>query len=138
MIKFACDLTYNKEILLNASMEILLLFAIILFCIGIFKKRNKDILKIAGLMIVVFIAILSNNAYNYFFAIVIVATLITELDFLERIVAILRNVSDKYWDTVHIDTATSTEKAEKVEAEADAEVEAKTNVENELNAKCEV
>lgn len=69
---------------------------LILVIIFIWKSLKYSLLKLIGVFLVVALALVSNNNINYFLTILVVATLVTELDFLQNIAAIIRN-SDSYF-----------------------------------------
>lgn len=71
--------------------------ALICTAILIFKTRPAPAVKLLGSMMVLAMAFASNNAFVYALAIFVVATLVTELDFLEKLAALLWK-NDKYWD----------------------------------------
>lgn len=64
----------------------------------IFSPRPQAIsIKLLGSLMVLALAFAANNAFVYSLAIFIVATLVTDLDFLEKIAALFWN-RDKYWE----------------------------------------
>ncbi|MBZ9608216.1 hypothetical protein G9F73_010405 [Clostridium estertheticum] len=79
---------------LIASVAIIVSFLFII--ISIFKPIREHSLKIIGVLIVSAVALFANDSTCYFLAIIILATLVTNLDFLENISAIVRN-SDAYF-----------------------------------------
>ncbi len=75
---------------------ILICVCLILVIIFIWKSLKYSLLKLIGVFLVVALSLVSNDGVNYFLAILVVATLVTELDFLQNIAAILRN-SESYF-----------------------------------------
>ncbi|ULT55866.1 hypothetical protein L1999_22675 [Neobacillus drentensis] len=72
--------------------------ALILICIFIWTKLlRKDVLKVIGILIVLGLSLFANDATSYFLAILVLATLVTNLNFLQNIAAIIRN-SDAYFN----------------------------------------
>src|SRR5688572_18731892 len=52
-------------------------------------RSEKNVwIRLLGSLMVLCLALAANNWFVYFFAILVIATLITELDFLERVVAL--------------------------------------------------
>lgn len=81
-----------REIIAFFLIVISIVFVLLSYCI---KIRNHS-LKIIGILIVLSTALFANDANSYFLSIIILATLVTNLDFLENISAILRN-SEAYF-----------------------------------------
>lgn len=61
------------------------------------EKNRASIVKLIGSALVLALAFAANNAFTYGLAIFIVATLVTDLDFLEKLAALFWN-RDKYWE----------------------------------------
>ena len=61
------------------------------------EKNRSSIVKLIGSALVLALAFAANNAFTYGLAIFIVATLVTDLDFLEKLAALFWN-RDKYWE----------------------------------------
>jgi hypothetical protein len=61
------------------------------------EKNRSSIVKLIGSALVLALAFAANNAFTYGLAIFIVATLVTDLDFLEKLAAFFWN-RDKYWE----------------------------------------
>ena len=62
-----------------------------------YEKNRASIVKLIGSALVLALAFAANNAVTYGLAIFIVATLVTDLDFLEKLAALFWN-RDKYWE----------------------------------------
>lgn len=81
--------------ILSASFSVV---GLIVAAIYIFYPRSQAIsIKLLGSLMVLALAFAANNAFVYSLAIFIVATLVTDLDFLEKIAALFWN-RDKYWE----------------------------------------
>jgi hypothetical protein len=80
------------------------------------------VIRLAAMLLVVTLAVYSNNAWNYFAAIFIIASAVTELEFLERLAAIIRG-SKEYFDY-----AKSQVPIDEVRAKVAAEAEAAENL----------
>ena len=76
---------------------ILCLLALVLAIISLFFKERSYVTRIFVLMFIFSIALFSNHWATYFAALFIIATTITELEFLERLAAIIRG-SKHYFD----------------------------------------
>lgn len=61
------------------------------------EKDRNSVVKLIGSALVLALAFAANNAFTYGLAIFIVATLVTDLDFLEKLAALFWN-RDKYWE----------------------------------------
>lgn len=73
------------------------LAALILVIVSLFSKDRSFVTRIFGLMFIFSISLFSNHWSTYFASIFIIATTITELEFLERLAAIIRG-SKHYFD----------------------------------------
>jgi hypothetical protein len=71
------------------------LFGLALSIVAAFGVRVA--IRLGAMLLVVALALYSNNAWNYFAAIFITASAVTELEFLERLAAIIRG-SKEYFD----------------------------------------
>lgn len=90
-------LEYITKYPINEVMGLILIcVCLILVTIFIWKSLKYSLLKLIGVFLVVALSLVSNDGINYFLAILVVATLVTELDFLQNIAAILRN-SESYF-----------------------------------------
>lgn len=90
-------LEYITNYPINEVMGLILIcVCLILVIIFIWKSLKYSLLKLIGVFLVVALSLVSNDGVNYFLAILVVATLVTELDFLQNIAAILRN-SESYF-----------------------------------------
>lgn len=87
-----------------------------------FSRSQIVSIKLLGSLMVLALAFAANSAVVYFLAIFIVATLVTDLDFLEKIAAIFWN-RDKYWEYRMVQIPPADVKA-RVASEAQQEVEA--------------
>ncbi|MFP3369231.1 hypothetical protein [Pseudomonas sp. SIMBA_068] len=61
------------------------------------EQNRASVVKLIGSALVLALAFAANNAFTYGLAIFIVATLVTDLDFLEKLAALFWN-RDKYWE----------------------------------------
>jgi len=96
---------------------------LIVATICIFLPRPQSVsIKLLGSLMVLALAFAANNGFVYSLAIFIVATLVTDLDFLEKIAALFWN-RDKYWE-YRMGRATPSEVKARVTSEAQQEVEA--------------
>lgn len=75
--------------------EILIIAGLLAAVISFFKSVRQHAIKLFVVMFITALAIYSNNWAVYFISVIIIATLITELDFLQNIVAIIRD--NKYY-----------------------------------------
>jgi hypothetical protein len=66
------------------------------FGLAALSLRAKDVVRLAGVFIVAGIAVAADDGFTYFASVFIVATVITELDFLEKLAAIIRG-NDAYF-----------------------------------------
>lgn len=79
-----------------AVVSIILAMIFISIFIGT-KLLKKDVLKIVGILVVLGVSLFANEPTSYFLAILVLATLVTNLEFLQNIAAIIRN-SDAYFN----------------------------------------
>lgn len=99
------------------------LFCLIVTTIILFLPSPRSVsIKLLGSLMVLALAFAANNVVVYSLAIFIVATLVTDLDFLERIAALFWN-RDKYWE-YRMGTVSPSEVKARVTSEAQQEVEA--------------
>jgi hypothetical protein len=64
---------------------------------------NRQLLQLIGVILTVGLALVSNNAFVYIISILIIATIITELEFLEKLMAILWKNSDYFTSRTEIE-----------------------------------
>ncbi|NTW88851.1 MAG: hypothetical protein HGB26_06960 [Desulfobulbaceae bacterium] len=103
---------------------LIMLGVLLLTIILIFWPRSDDsAIKLLGSLMVLALAFGANDEAVYALAIFIVATLVTELDFLEKLAAIFWN-REKYWE-YRLKKASTAEVAAKQEAEAQEEIAAR-------------
>ncbi|WP_462250978.1 hypothetical protein [Ekhidna sp.] len=91
-----------QEILKSESFnELLSLLAfgsgLIFGIVSIFHSEREYLLRITAIFLVVSVSLFANNAYCYFASIFIIATAVTQLDFLQNLAAIIRG-SKEYFD----------------------------------------
>lgn len=99
---------------------------LIIASICIFLPRAQSVsIKLLGSLMVLALAFAANNGFVYSLAIFIVATLVTDLDFLEKIAALFWN-RDKYWEYRMVQ-ANPSEVEARVTSEAEREVEAESS-----------
>lgn len=99
------------------------LISLVIAMICIFFPRAQSIsTKLLGSLMVLALAFAANSGLVYSLAIFIVATLVTDLDFLEKIAALFWN-RDKYWE-YRMGKATPSEVKARVANEARKEAEA--------------
>lgn len=108
------------------------LVGLIVATICIFVPRAQSVsIKLLGSLMVLALAFAANNGIVYSLTIFIVATLVTDLDFLEKIAALFWN-RDKYWE-YRIGQTTPFEVEARVTSEAQQEVEAESSPSAEAN-----
>ena len=106
------DVLKEEAVLLNSLVVILWFITIVIFIIS-FLCRNKEhlLLKVGGVLSVSILAMLANNTVVYGLTILIIATFITKLDFLENIAALFTG-QEAYWKhktDVHLSKANEKE-----------------------------
>jgi len=84
----------NFRELLSASM---FLIGVMFSFLSLFKNGREHCLRMAGLFLLASLALFAHNAYSYFAALFIVATAVTQLEFLQNLAAIIRG-SKEYFD----------------------------------------
>jgi hypothetical protein len=109
------------------------LVGLLVAAICIFFPRQQSVsIKLLGSLMVLALAFAANNGFVYSLAIFIVATLVTDLDFLEKIAALFWN-RDKYWEYRMGQIPPSEVKARVAsEAQQEAEAERSTTAETEV------
>lgn len=75
----------------------LCIIALILAIASLLSKLRSHMIRLSALMFISSIALFSNHWSTYFAALFIIATMVTELEFLERLAAIIRG-SKPYFD----------------------------------------
>lgn len=109
----------------SAAAMLTILFAVSSLFVAIilifFPKCHDSAIKLLGSLMVIGLAFASNNDGVYAVGIFIIATLVTELDFLEKLAAIFWN-REKYWE-YRMKKASSSEIEAKRESEAEEESE---------------
>ncbi len=80
--------------LLSASM---FLFGVLFSLFSLFKSGRDHCLRMAGMFLLGSLALFAHNPYSYFAALFIVATAVTQLEFLQNLAAIIRG-SKEYFD----------------------------------------
>lgn len=81
---------------------VLIIARVIFFFLNTFTKKKTNsnkksfFIPLVGVSFIVVLSLLANNPFIYAIAIIIIATLITELEFLEKLMALLWNRGD-YW-----------------------------------------
>ncbi|MBE0615082.1 MAG: hypothetical protein IH604_15525 [Burkholderiales bacterium] len=118
---------------LSAGFAIVGLF-VAAICI-FFPRQQSVSIKLLGSLMVLALAFAANNVAVYSLAIFIVATLVTDLDFLEKIAALFWN-RDKYWEYRMGQIPPSEVKA-RVASEAQQEAEAESSTTTETGVKPE-
>ena len=125
---------FISKILSSPINEILSAFSFLIGLIVILFAlffENKRILKISGVILVVSLAFFTNTPTVFSISIFIIATLITELDFLENLAAIFRGHAKSVYDY-------KKEFLSKSEKDAKIEKEIKETAENGMHNKPEI
>jgi len=81
-----------------SSISLIVGLTMIIFSATCHEKQRDNFLKISGVALVISLAFFSNTTTIYVFAIFIVASLITKLDFLENIASIFRGEAKSVYD----------------------------------------
>jgi hypothetical protein len=84
----------NFRELLSASM---FLIGVMFSFLSLLKNGREHCLRMAGLFLLASLALFAHNPYSYFAALFIVATAVTQLEFLQNLAAIIRG-SKEYFD----------------------------------------
>ena len=87
--------------ILNHSLKeltgiVLTVLGSMIIVLTVWNKLKDFLLKLVGIFFVIGLALFSDNTSCYFLAILVVATIVTDLGFLQNIAAIIRN-SDSYF-----------------------------------------
>lgn len=102
----------------SAAVILTLLFLVVSLIIGVIlvfvPKKDDMAIKLFGSIVVVGLSLASNDVWVYALAIFIIATLVTELSFLENIAAIFWN-REKYWEYMMKKASVSELKAKRQE-----------------------
>lgn len=93
----------------------LIAIAVIFGFLSMFTSIRSHSIKMLSLMLVAGLSIYSNHPANYFAALFIVATAVTELEFLQNLAAIIRG--NKEYFSYKIETLSKEEKKESIEEE---------------------
>jgi hypothetical protein len=109
------------------------LVGLIVAAVCIFFPRPQSVsIKLLGSLMILALAFAANNGFVYPLAIFIVATLVTDLDFLEKIAALFWN-RDKYWEyrmgqttPSEVETRVANEAQQEAAAESSTATEAGT------------
>src|SRR5690554_587906 len=72
------------------------LLGFLFFFVSLFFCFKEHALRISGILILFGLCLFANNAYCYFASVFIVATTITQIEFLENLVAILKGNKDYF------------------------------------------
>ncbi|MFV8603855.1 hypothetical protein ACNRDG_05980 [Ralstonia pseudosolanacearum] len=80
----------------QALAGVVFFLALLMVLVSLKSSVRSHAIRLAALLLVSGIALFSNQAWNYFAAIFIVATAVTELDFLQNLAAIIRGNSDYF------------------------------------------
>ena len=109
-----------NEVLSSISFVVGLI--IIIFAAACNEHKRDNLLKISGVTLVISLAFFSNTTTIYVFAIFIIASLITKLDFLENIAAIFRGEAKSVYDYKK-NSLNASERSAKIEKEIKEEKE---------------
>ncbi|EPT8082170.1 TPA: DUF423 domain-containing protein [Vibrio parahaemolyticus] len=93
----------------------LIALAMLFAALSLFPKLRIHSLKLLALLFVAGLCLFSNNTTTYFAALFIIATAVTELEFLQNLAAIIRG--NKEYFTYKIEALSSEEKQEKIAKE---------------------
>ena len=74
-----------------------LILGVLFTVVSVIPRIREFALQVAGVMLIVSLALIAGNPWVYFGAVFIIATLVTSLDFLEKLAAIIRG-SPEYFD----------------------------------------
>ena len=98
MIKYGLTLPVNYQLsFFSGITAIALLFLLLVnFYLKKIDQREKYFPQIIGTLFIICIAFAANNTFIYALSIIIVATLVTELEFLEKLMALIWN-RPEYW-----------------------------------------
>jgi len=83
-----------RELFSFFSFFIGLIFAFI----SLSKNKLEHSLRMASILFIVSVSLFASNGWCYFGAIFIIATAVTQLDFLQNLAAIIRSGGEKYFD----------------------------------------
>ncbi|MFC1490293.1 hypothetical protein ACFL6K_03695 [Candidatus Latescibacterota bacterium] len=93
----------------------LLAFGLIFAFLSLKETKKEHTLRLTGILFILALALFSNNWQCYFAAIFIVATAITQLDFLQNLAAIIRNSKGYFEYKYKKEFLTQEEVEEKIE-----------------------
>lgn len=121
-----------KNLIPNNFRELFAFFAFLISLIFSFISLNKNhlehCLRMSAILFIVSLSLFANSSYCYFAAIFIIATAVTQLDFLQNLAAIIRG-SKEYFD--YKKESKPTQEVEK-ELERESEVIENTPVEEDI------
>ena len=121
---------YVPQNIAEAATFLALAFALVALLITVFliirPRPHGTEVKLLGSLMVLALAFAANNWGVFALSIFIIATIVTELDFLEKLAAIFWN-RDKYWE-YRIQSAAANEFAEKRAKEIEADLAAEEGV----------
>lgn len=80
---------------IHAIGAVVVLLAIIISSLSLFRKETSYISKVYAILAIIGITLLANHVSTYFASIFIIATAVTELEFLQNLAAIIRG--DKHY-----------------------------------------
>jgi len=131
-MKDILELIATSTLVNNVLSIILILSGVLISILLIFREKTRELsTKIVGIFLVVSMAFISNHWFVYTCTVFIVATIITNLDFLEKLAAILMR-SKEYWDHQNkaLEKANLSEilDSKKEEATNELAVESTTNI----------
>ena len=75
---------------------VLMLAALLVAMISLLKKDKKAITKMAAILFIASLCLFSDNGWIYFVGVSIIATAVTELDFLQNIFATIRGDKEHF------------------------------------------
>lgn len=106
----------NPEFILREILAVCCFIAAVIFALISMRKDGRDhFLRVCALFLVGVVVLFANSAYTYFAAVFIIATAVTQLEFLQNLAAIIRG-SKEYFD-YQKETQSRREVQEKIEKE---------------------
>jgi len=75
---------------LQSFVALVLIFVALIFFMALFYKDDKAIMKLLGLLLICSLCLFANSPWIYFPTIFIIATVVTEISFLQILAAIIR------------------------------------------------
>lgn len=83
-----------EKIIPNSFIEllggVLLIAALIAALVSLFQKNKRPTTKLAGILFVASLCLFSSNGWIYFVGVLIIATAITDLDFIQNVVSAIK------------------------------------------------